>query len=45
MRISKEVADVRGLARNPIRDWCAEKHDFDLAAVEMVLAHAFGTCD
>jgi hypothetical protein len=31
------------LGRNPIRDWCSEKNDFDVAAVEMVLAHAFGT--
>jgi integrase len=43
MRIPKEVADVHGLGRNPIRDWCSEKNDFDVAAVEMVLAHAFGT--
>jgi hypothetical protein len=43
MGISKDKADVHGLARNPIRDWCAEKNEFDMAAVEMVLAHAFGS--
>ena len=43
MGIPKEKADVHGLGRNPIRDWCAEKNEFDMVAVEMVLAHAFGS--